>query len=606
MRRYLSLWWEVLRLSWRSAPGYTAGTLGIIAVSVAAVAAVALTMRATLDATSQGSLGTALLGAAGVALAYALTLVIQDLTNDCVTTTADRTGRLGLSPVVHRDINSVEGLEHLERSDFLDRVSIVRRSTGLIARSAWTALLSLSNLLKLLITVVLLGSVNPLLLVLIPLAAVPVWCNHRGQLLVQRAEVAGAEPYRLQQHLFETVTSADGGKEVRVAGAADRLIELQEEAWDAAVSSRFRARAGAALWNAGGWTVFVAAFAGAIALVVYQTAAGTSGVGDLVLTVMMAVSLRQTVQGTVAATVEAAGSRRVVEPYLWLRAYVRAQEERAVAADPPPVRLERGIVLDGVDFTYPGAGVKALDGVTAELPAGSVVAVVGEYGSGKTTLVKLLLSLYNPDSGSIRLDGADLAGISVPTWRQRCSAVFQDFGRFHIRFGETVGIGDLPRIDDTDAVRGALHAADGENVLRRLPEGMDTQLGRDLGGTDLSEGQWQRTALARGSMRTDPLFFVLDEPTASLDAHSEEAIFRRYMERARVYGARTGAVTLVVSHRFSTVAGADLILVMDRGRIVESGGHRELLAEGGRYAELYGIQARAYAPTAPGPPSPHR
>ncbi|GAA1091514.1 ABC transporter ATP-binding protein [Nocardiopsis metallicus] len=408
--------------------------------------------------------------------------------------------------------------------------------------------------------------------------------------------MGGAESYRSQQHLFETVASAEGGKEVRVAGAADRLIELQEQAWDEAVRIRFRARVGAALWNAAGWAVFVSAFAGAIALVVYRAATGAGGVGDLVLTVMMAVSLRQTMQSTVAATVEAAGSRRVVEPYLWLRAYVRTQRERAVTADPPPTALRRGISLDRVDFTYPGTGRRALDGVTAELPAGAVVAVVGEYGSGKTTLVKLLLSLYTPDSGSIRLDGADLAGISVKAWRERCSAVFQDFGRFHTRFGVTVGLGDLSRIDDTDALRGAIRAADAEDLVERLPEGRDTQLGRELGGTDLSEGQWQRTALARGSMRGDPLFFVLDEPTASLDAHSEEAIFRRYMERARVYGARTGAVTVVVSHRFSTVAGADLILVMDRGRITESGGHRELLARGGTYAELYGLQARAYAP----------
>ncbi|WP_017588380.1 ATP-binding cassette domain-containing protein [Nocardiopsis ganjiahuensis] len=600
MRRYPSLWWEVLRLSWRTVPGYTAGTLGVIAASVVSVAAVGLTMRATLDATARGSLVTALVGAAGVALAYTLTLVVQDLTDDCVNTVADRTGRLGLHPAVHRDINSVEGLEHLERSDFLDRVSIVRRSTGEIARSAWNALLSLSNLLKLLVTVALLGSVHPLLLVLVLLAAVPIWCNHRGQLLVQRAEVAGAEPYRLQQHLFETVASAEGGKEVRTAGAADRLVALQEEAWDDAVRVRFRARVGAALWNAAGWTVFVAAFAGAIALVVYRASVGAGGVGDLVLTVMMAVSLRQTMQSTVAATVAAAGSRRVVEPYLWLRAYVRAQRERAVAADPPPPVLGRGLSLDRVDFTYPGTDRKALDGVTVDLPAGAVVAVVGEYGSGKTTLVKLLLALYEPDSGSVRLDGADLAGISVPAWRRRCSAVFQDFGRFRIRFGETVGIGDLPRIDDADALGAAVHAADAGGLVERLPEGMDSQLGRELGGTDLSEGQWQRTALARGSMRADPLLFVLDEPTASLDAHSEEAIFRRYADRARVYGKRTGAVTVVVSHRFSTVAGADLILVMDRGRIVESGDHRELLARGGTYAELYGIQARAYAPGSTG------
>lgn len=205
------------------------------------------------------------------------------------------------------------------------------------------------------------------------------------------------------------------------------------------------------------------------------------------------------------------------------------------------------------------------------------------------------MSFYRADSGHVRVDCLDLADICAEQWRARASAAFQDFGRFHLPFRETVGIGDLDRMDDPEALRAALHAADTDELADQLPDGWDTQLGRELGGTDLSEGQWQRTALARASMREDPLLFVLDEPTASLDAPSEEAIFRRYMERAREHAERTGTVTVIVSHRFSTVSGADLILVMDRGRIIESGGHEELLASGGRYAELYGIQARAYA-----------
>ncbi|OOC56672.1 MULTISPECIES: ABC transporter ATP-binding protein [Nocardiopsis] len=596
MSRYPSLWWEVLRLSWRTAPGLTAGAYAAVAVSVGAVAAVGLSLRATVDATAQGAAGAALLGAAGVAGAYALTLVLQDLTTELVGTVSDRTGRMAVHPRVHRDINAVQGLEHLERGDFLDRVSLVRRSTGSIARSGWNAVLAVASVLKLLVTVVLLGGVDPVLLVLIPLAAAPVWCDHRGQLLVQRAEVEGAEAHRVQQHLFDTLVGAAGGKEVRVAGAAERLLGIQARAWREAERVRFRARAFAALWTLAGWTVFVAGFTGGIALVVRLAAGGTGGVGDLVLTVMLAVSLRQTMQGTVATAAEATGMRRVIEPYLWLRDLVRAERERGAADEPPPEALSRGIALAGVSFTYPGTGRRALDDVSVLLPAGSVVAVVGEYGSGKTTLVKLLLSFYEPDSGCVLLDGRDLGRVRTAGWRARTSAVFQDFGRFHTVFRETVGIGDLPRMGDGEALREAVRAADAEALAERLPEGWETQLGRELGGTELSEGQWQRTALARASMRGDPLLFVLDEPTASLDAPSEEAIFRRYMERARAHAAVTGAVTVIVSHRFSTVAGADLVLVMDRGRIVESGTHGELLALDGRYSELYGMQARAYAP----------
>ena len=153
----------------------------------------------------------------------------------------------------------------------------------------------------------------------------------------------------------------------------------------------------------------------------------------------------------------------------------------------------------------------------------------------------------------------------------------------------------MQRLDDREAVREAIRAADADALVQRLPEGLDTQLGRRFDGVDLSEGQWQKTALARASMRRTPLLLVLDEPTASLDAPSEHAIFERYMARARELSARSGTVTVVVSHRFSTVTDADLILVLHAGRIVESGSHDELLATGGRYAQLYGIQAEAYA-----------
>lgn len=192
------------------------------------------------------------------------------------------------------------------------------------------------------------------------------------------------------------------------------------------------------------------------------------------------------------------------------------------------------------------------------------------------------------------MDGIDLGRLSADEWRGRSSAAFQDFGRFRTRFFETVGIGDLPYVEDRRRIGEAVRAAEAQQLVARLPQGMETQLGRMLNGAELSEGQWQKAALARAVMRREPLMFVLDEPTASLDAPSEEEIFQRHIAHARATARRTGAVTVIVSHRFSTVSEADLTLVMDKGRLVESGSHDELLAAEGRYAELYNLQATAY------------
>jgi ATP-binding cassette subfamily B protein len=359
---------------------------------------------------------------------------------------------------------------------------------------------------------------------------------------------------------------------------------------------RLQARVRAAGWKLLGWTTFTLAFTAALALVVYRTARGQGTVGDIVLTMTVAVTLRDSIQETVFRASMAMGAGQLIEPYLWLRDYVAAERARAAGDRPPPQRLDDGITFERVTFTYPGADGPALDDVSCRIPAGSVVAVVGEYGSGKTTLVKLLCKFYEPGSGSIRVDGSELASLDTVAWRARISAAFQDFGRFHIRFADTVGLGDLPHLADRDRIRAAVDAADAAGLVDRLPDGLDTQLGRTFDGVDLSEGQWQKTALARASMRTEPVLFVLDEPTASLDAPSEHAIFERYMARARDLGTRTGAITVIVSHRFSTVTGADRILVLERGRLVEAGTHDELLALDGRYADLYGIQAAAYAP----------
>jgi len=232
--------------------------------------------------------------------------------------------------------------------------------------------------------------------------------------------------------------------------------------------------------------------------------------------------------------------------------------------------------------------------VSVRLPAGAVVALVGDNGAGKTTLVKLLSGFATPESGQILVDGADMAAFDTARWQERCAAAFQDFAKLEFPVRESVGVGDLPRIDDLVAVGAAVERAGASSVVDSLPQGLETQLGtRWEDGVELSGGQWQKLALARGLMRTDPLLVVFDEPTAALDAHTEHALFERFAAAARTAKQRS-TVTLLVSHRFSTVGMADLIVVLDQGRVREVGSHQDLMARGGMYAELYELQSRGY------------
>jgi ATP-binding cassette subfamily B protein len=220
---------------------------------------------------------------------------------------------------------------------------------------------------------------------------------------------------------------------------------------------------------------------------------------------------------------------------------------------------------------------------------------VGENGAGKTTLIKLLAKMYEPTDGAILIDDAPLARMQAAEWRSRVSGAFQDFFRFEFRARQTVGLGDLSRMEEELAIRSAISRAGADDVVAHLPSGLDTQLGRAWeGGAELSFGQWQKLSLARGFMRETPLVLVLDEPTAALDAETEHGLFERFAAAARSENKGSGRITILVSHRFSTVRMADLIVVLDGARMVEAGTHEELMAQRGTYSELYGIQAAAY------------
>ncbi len=335
-------------------------------------------------------------------------------------------------------------------------------------------------------------------------------------------------------------------------------------------------------------------YAAAIVWVISRARTGQQTAGDVVLVLLLAPQVDQ-MTGGIARNVYWVGEVvRSFSRYDWLREYAKSHAWQSSVAL-APARLTSGIELRGVGFSYPGTDFSVLSDVSLKLPAGSAVALVGENGAGKTTLVKLLARLYDPTSGQVLVDGVDLATISPDSWRGQLSAGFQDFVKFELTVREVVGIGDADRLSDEPAVRAAIARGDATSVVAGLPMGLDSQLGKKFtDGVELSGGQWQRLALARAFMRERPLLLLLDEPTAALDPEAEHRLYEQYASAAKIAATETGGITVLVSHRFSTVRMADLIVVMHEGRVEEFGSHEDLLAAGGRYAELFELQARAY------------
>jgi ATP-binding cassette subfamily B protein len=340
--------------------------------------------------------------------------------------------------------------------------------------------------------------------------------------------------------------------------------------------------------------VFSVGYVASVLLVVQGVIRHRGQPGDVVLAITLAAQVNTQVSIGLGLVYNLQGMAKIIGRYHWLKQLV-AGDQRIQPDRPTPSRATEGLVFDNVTFRYPGTDSVVLGGANLEFPVGSTVAIVGENGAGKTTLVKLLCRFYEPQEGRILLDGVDIRRFDIGEWRERIASGFQDFARFELIAQQTVGVGDLPNLDSAPAVEGALERAHAEDMIGRLDQGLSTQLGKSYAeGTELSGGQWQKLALGRAMMREQPLLLVLDEPTSALDAQAEHELFERYAENAKRVGAATGAITLFVSHRFSTVRMADLILVVADGKVKESGSHAELMRLGGLYAELYELQASAY------------
>jgi ATP-binding cassette, subfamily B, bacterial len=490
-------------------------------------------------------------------------------------------------------VASLPGIEHHERPEYLDKLEILRDQRAAFAQAVYAVTQNVSVLIQAGVTGYLLFQVHPLLLALPILNLVSFITDAKGGAIMVEASEESAADDRLAREHFQTATTYGFSKEVRVFGLAEEMLTRHRRAAEGARTTMVRAALRNAAWEAFGGFIAVGANIGALALVVHQAQNNQASIGDVILIMRLASMLNGQISDIANSTGMLIQTLQVAVRHIWLLDYAREQHSARSGELPTPDRLSGGIAFEGVSFAYPGTETEVLSDVNLYLPPGSVVAVVGENGAGKSTIVKLLGRMYEPSAGRITIDGADLARLDPVAWRSRLSAAFQDACRFEFLLGETVGIGDTDKIDDAYHILMGIERAGAGDVLGSLPAGLNTQLGRRFDGVELSGGQWQRLALARSSMR-DPLLLLLDEPTANLDAEAEFALFET-IARATRRARNRGTVTVLVSHRFSTVRMADVIVVVDGGKVLEVGSHDELMIRGGLYAELFTLQSSAYA-----------
>ena len=581
--------WRTFQLGMRAEPRLLVLSLGLALLMMLPDALLALWLALLVGGIVDGTDSRVTTAAIGLAISSTATWYLSVLSQRVQRRFRDRIA-IALEAHVARLQASVPTIEHHERPEHLDRLAMLRDQVFALDHMFMSLFTTLGWAFRLVITGGLLASVHPALVLLL-LGAVPAFVTSTWRPAVERrVEESVIANTRLSRHLFVLGTTAAPGKEIRVTGTEDWVRRERRDAYDRWYRPVARVRLATALWHSGVWALFGIGY---VAAVVFVAAGLDRGVADVVL--VMAAGTR--LSSYISATADELGflrgfwldaSRRLV----WLEDYAAAREVHAGAV--APHRLVDGIRFEHASFAYPGTDRLVLDRIDLHLPAGSVVAVVGENGAGKSTLVKLLARLYAPTDGRITVDGVDLAQIATAQWRDRLAGAFQDFFRFELPAQQAVGLGHLPRLDERPAAETAVDRAGANDVIDRLALGLDTQLGATWeGGAEVSFGQWQKLALARGFMRDEPLLLVLDEPTAALDAETEHALFERFADAARA-DTDSGRVTVLVSHRFSTVRMADLIVVLDGNRVAEVGSHAELMALDGQYASLFRIQASAY------------
>jgi ATP-binding cassette subfamily B protein len=588
--RTLRLW---LMTGLRAAPFHSTALVVILCLQAAIAPVRTYGVKLIVDGVGGAGGGPIRLGVVVILATFAVAFAATSVDGYLESAGSDRVERWVLSDIL-RLTTHIPGIEQHERPDVADRLAQLRDSARELGWFAVVLFQLISTGVTIALVVVMLSGVHPIFALLLVLAFGQVWAASLDSKWMQET-LERMQPYgRLVRSLAELARDPRQATELRVFGLGPTLLSRIRSLSGTMYADERRAMVRGLAVVTLAKTVFRLAYLGAVVYLIVLAGRGSASPGDLALVVLLAPQVDGAASEAGDGVSRMGVALRSFGRYRWLRDYASAHDWNS-SVGVAPSRLVGGIELRDLSFAYPGTDAAVLDSVNLVIPAGTSVALVGENGAGKSTLVKLLSRMYDPTGGSILVDGVPLSTIDPEAWRERLSAGYQDFVKYEFVARLVVGVGELSRLDDDEALRAALVRGEALELVESLPRGLDTQLGtRFSDSSELSGGQWQRLALARAFLRERPLVLLLDEPTAALDPEAEHALYERFAEASRVAAAETGGITVLVSHRFSTVRMADLIVVMDQGRVIEVGSHRALLAARGRYAELFEVQARAY------------
>ncbi|HEX8790822.1 MAG TPA: ABC transporter ATP-binding protein [Polyangiaceae bacterium] len=482
-------------------------------------------------------------------------------------------------------------LSYFEDSEFYDKLTRARRE----ASSRPIALVTESfGLVQSIITLAgyaaLLLRFSPWAVLALCLATVPATvAEMRYSKLAFKIRNWRSPESRRLLYLEYVLANDEHAKEVKLFGLGPTLLERYTKLSEEFYEEDRRLYVKRAVWTQVLSLVGTGTFYGAYAAMAIMTAAGLLTLGNMTMYVLAFRQGQQSFQSALGA-IGSMYEHNLYMSNLW--EYLRLASPTATPTSTSTsltTATTTGIVFDDVGFKYPGKDAWALRHIDLTIPPGESVALVGDNGAGKTTLVKLLTRLYEPTEGRILLDGRDLREWDPIALRKRFGVLFQDFNQYQLKVRENVGLGSVDHLEDEPRIGRAVESGGANEVVSALPGGLDAALGRWFqDGTELSGGQWQKIALARAFMREEADILVLDEPTSSLDAEAEHAVFERFRALAR------GRTTIVISHRFPTVRMAHSIVVLDHGTIMERGTHDDLVARGGKYARMFALQAEGY------------